>query len=101
MNEATFVKYFETASAIKAEIGKAVLGKNEVIEKILTAVFAGGHILLDDIPGVGKTTMALAFSKATGMEYKRLPAFRFTIKRTIRLYINRALQFATCFWRTR
>ncbi len=49
-----------------------MLGKNEVIEKILTAVFAGGHILLDDIPGVGKTTMALAFSKATGMEYKRL-----------------------------
>lgn len=72
MNEETFVKYFETAAAIKAEIGKAVLGKNEVIEKILTAVFAGGHILLDDIPGVGKTTMALAFSKATGMEYKRL-----------------------------
>ncbi|MCR5718565.1 MAG: AAA family ATPase, partial [Oscillospiraceae bacterium] len=42
------------------EIGKAVNGKDEVIYKILLAILAGGHILLEDMPGVGKTTLALA-----------------------------------------
>lgn len=57
---------------VKKEISKAVLGKEEIIDKILTVVVAGGHILLEDIPGVGKTTLALALSKATSLEYKRL-----------------------------
>ena len=43
-----------------AEITKAVIGKNDIVEKILMAVLAGGHVLMEDIPGVGKTTMALA-----------------------------------------
>ena len=42
-------------SAILEETGKAVLGKEDVLKKILTAIIAGGHILIDDIPGVGKT----------------------------------------------
>ena len=52
----------DKAVAVKHEVKKAVLGKDNVINKILTAIIAGGHILLDDIPGVGKTTIALAFS---------------------------------------
>ena len=48
----------ETIDAILAETGKAVLGKDDVLRRILTAILAGGHILIDDIPGVGKTTMA-------------------------------------------
>ena len=57
---------------ITAEIGKVIIGKDEVIEKVLTAILAGGHILLEDMPGVGKTTLALAFSKAMGMSFRRM-----------------------------
>lgn len=60
------------ANLIKKEIQKVVIGKNEVIHKVLTAILAKGHILLEDIPGVGKTTLALAFSKAMELEYHRL-----------------------------
>lgn len=54
------------------EIRKAVVGKDEHIVKVMTAILAGGHILLEDIPGVGKTTMALAFSKSMGMKQNRM-----------------------------
>lgn len=54
------------------EIRKAVIGKDEHIVKVMTAILAGGHILLEDIPGVGKTTMALAFSKSMGMKQNRM-----------------------------
>ena len=49
---------------ILAEINQVVKGKEDVVQKVLAAMLAEGHILLEDIPGVGKTTMALAFSKA-------------------------------------
>ncbi len=65
-------KYYEVAQKIQEEIKIVVLGKDEVIKKILAATLAGGHVLLDDIPGVGKTTLALAFSRATSMDYHRL-----------------------------
>ena len=48
------------------EVKKVVIGKDAVIEKMMAAILVQGHILIDDIPGVGKTTMALAFSKALG-----------------------------------
>ena len=64
--------YYEMALKIQEEIKTVVLGKDEIINKILAATLAGGHVLLDDIPGVGKTTLALAFSRATSMEYRRL-----------------------------
>ncbi len=54
------------------EIGKAVNGKDEVIYKILLAILAGGHILLEDMPGVGKTTLALALSKTLSLSCKRI-----------------------------
>ncbi len=57
---------------IMREVGKVLIGKEEVIGKVLMAIYAGGHILLEDTPGVGKTTLALAFSKALGMDYKRI-----------------------------
>lgn len=57
---------------IMKEVGKVLMGKEEVIEKVLMAIYAGGHILLEDTPGVGKTTLALGFSRALGMEYKRM-----------------------------
>lgn len=57
---------------IKSEIKKVIVGKDEIIEKVLTAILAQGHILLEDVPGVGKTSLALAFSKALGLDCKRI-----------------------------
>lgn len=57
---------------ILSEVKKAVIGKDDIIEKTLLAIIAGGHILLDDIPGVGKTTLAVAFSRAMSLDYKRM-----------------------------
>ena len=54
------------------EIEKVVIGKNEVIEKILMAVLAAGHVLMEDVPGVGKTTTAMAFARVLGLETRRI-----------------------------
>ena len=62
----------ERVEAIKKEVEKAIVGKGDVVEKVMTAILAGGHILLEDIPGVGKTTLALAFSKAMGLTFNRV-----------------------------
>lgn len=57
---------------IISEVKKVIIGKDDVIIKTLIAILAKGHILIEDIPGVGKTTLALAISKALSLEYKRL-----------------------------
>lgn len=54
------------------EVKKAVIGKDEIIAKVLMTVLARGHVLLEDVPGVGKTTMALSFSRALGLDYQRI-----------------------------
>jgi len=54
------------------EVEKVIAGKREAIEKILTALLADGHILLDDVPGVGKTTLAVALSRAVGLSFRRV-----------------------------
>ena len=60
------------ANQILSQVRKAVLGKDNVLIWVLAALLAKGHILLEDIPGVGKTTMALAFSKTLGLDYSRM-----------------------------
>ncbi len=55
-----------------AQVGKVVKGKDDVIRKVLAAVLAGGHVLLEDIPGVGKTTLAMALGRAMKLEYRRM-----------------------------
>ncbi len=57
---------------VVTEIEKVIAGKRDVIIKILTALLADGHVLLDDVPGVGKTTLAVAISRAVGLAYKRV-----------------------------
>ncbi|MBP1753998.1 MAG: yeaC [Firmicutes bacterium] len=66
------VPYNDKAVQIMDEVNKVVFGKRVIIEKVLTAILAKGHILLEDFPGVGKTTLALAFSKAMALEHHRL-----------------------------
>ena len=62
----------EKARLILREVSRVLAGKDEVIVKVLLAVLAGGHILMEDIPGVGKTTLAVALSGALGLEYNRV-----------------------------
>ena len=60
------------AQQIMGEVRKAVMGKDRVLLWVLATILARGHILLEDIPGVGKTTLALAFSRVLGLEYGRV-----------------------------
>lgn len=57
---------------VQAEVNKVIKGKEDVVKKVLAAVIAGGHILMEDIPGVGKTTLATTFAKSMSMHYKRV-----------------------------
>lgn len=59
-------------SEILQEIETVVVGKNAQVEKILMAILAGGHVLMEDVPGVGKTTTALAFAKVLGLDNRRV-----------------------------
>ena len=54
------------------EVNQVIIGKESVTRKVLMAFLSDGHVLLQDVPGVGKTTMALAFSKALGLDYRRI-----------------------------
>ena len=62
----------QLAHQVIEEVQKAVIGKQDCIEKVMMAILSSGHILLEDIPGVGKTTMALAFSRVLNLKEKRL-----------------------------
>ncbi|MBR3525918.1 MAG: MoxR family ATPase [Lachnospiraceae bacterium] len=62
----------EQVSRVMTEIKKVIHGKDDVIRLTLCAILAGGHVLLEDIPGVGKTTLAVAISRALSMQYRRV-----------------------------
>ncbi len=70
--QAKFNELHEKAIAISEEVKKVIIGKNDIIDRLLISFLARGHVLLDDIPGVGKTTMALAFSRAMNLNHQRL-----------------------------
>lgn len=57
---------------ILEQMQRVIIGKRAVVEKVLMAVLADGHILLDDVPGVGKTTLAVALGRVLGMQYHRI-----------------------------
>ena len=62
----------QKAEQVLQEVKKTIIGKDEVLEKVLMSILASGHILLEDVPGVGKTTLALAFARALDLETKRV-----------------------------
>lgn len=62
----------EKTDVLRNEINKVVKGKSGVVDKVLCAMLAGGHILLEDIPGVGKTTLAVTIARAMALSYRRV-----------------------------
>ena len=63
---------YEKINQIQSEVKKVIIGKDDVIQKVLMAILAQGHILLEDVPGVGKTTLATAFARTLGLDTKRV-----------------------------
>ena len=61
----------ELIPSLAGEISKVIKGKNDAVQMILTALLARGHVLIEDVPGVGKTTLAMALGKATGLDFRR------------------------------
>ena len=72
LEEKTLRAVQAATEAITEEMNKVIIGKNDVIKKVLMSVLAGGHILLDDVPGVGKTSIAVALGRTLGMKYNRI-----------------------------
>ena len=62
----------EEAEKIKSNIEKVLVGKSELINLVLTALFSGGHVLLDDVPGTGKTVLAKSLAKSINIDFKRI-----------------------------
>ncbi len=62
----------EFIEKLKKEVGKAVIGKEDVIELLTIALISGGHVLIEGVPGVAKTTIAKAFSNAIGLKFSRI-----------------------------
>ena len=62
----------QALQTVKEEMKKVIRGKDDILDTVLCTLLAGGHILLEDIPGVGKTTLAVALSRSLGMSYKRM-----------------------------
>ncbi|MBO5303427.1 MAG: MoxR family ATPase [Lachnospiraceae bacterium] len=62
----------EIIDSVINEIKKVIIGKDDVVNKVLMAILAQGHVLLEDVPGVGKTTLAMAFAKTLGLDNRRV-----------------------------
>lgn len=66
------MRYAQKAKLVTEEVSRVIIGKQDCIDKVMTAILAQGHVLIEDIPGVGKTTLALAFAKAMSLTQKRV-----------------------------
>ena len=62
----------ESIRRIEESVSKAIVGKRDTVEKLLVALLAGGHVLIEDVPGVGKTTLVHAVAKSIGCSFKRI-----------------------------
>ena len=67
----TYDEIYKKLTLIIGEMEKVIVGKREAVVMLLVGMLSGGHVLIEDVPGVGKTTMATALSKVTGLKFKR------------------------------
>ncbi len=65
-------KFRHTFTSIRQALGQVIVGQEEVVERLLGAFFAGGHVLLEGVPGLGKTLLAKSFAHAMGLSFKRI-----------------------------
>ena len=67
-----FTEYKNLITEIKAEAAKRIVGQEQVIDGILTALVCGGHILLEGVPGLAKTLAVKTFAEISGLDFKRI-----------------------------
>lgn len=72
LQEKTVQAIYQATQYINDEMSKVIIGKKDVVRKVIMSVLANGHILIDDVPGVGKTSIAVALGKVLGMNYNRI-----------------------------
>ena len=65
-------EFRQTFSALREELGHAIIGQEDVVERLLVAFFADGHVLLEGVPGLGKTLLAKSFAQALGLSFNRI-----------------------------
>ena len=65
-------EFRKTFAAFQEELGHVIVGQREVVEALLAVFFAGGHVLLEGVPGLGKTLLAKSFAKTLGLDFKRV-----------------------------
>lgn len=71
INETQWETWYQTAAVFAEEVEKVIVGKHREVTLLLTALLAGGHVLIEDVPGVGKTTLASALARAAGLRFHR------------------------------
>lgn len=72
MNKMDVIEYKKSIESVINEVKKAVVGKDDVLRKVMLTLMSNGHILIEDYPGLAKTLIAKSFSKALGCEFKRI-----------------------------
>lgn len=71
INDSQWNDWYPVAGTFSSEVEKVIVGKHREVTLLLTALFAGGHVLIEDVPGVGKTTLASTLAKAAGLKFHR------------------------------
>lgn len=72
IGEANVIKLQKIAQAVRENIGRVIVGKEGVVELLLVALFCQGHVLLEDVPGIGKTTLAKTLAQSLGCSFQRI-----------------------------
>lgn len=71
-SELTVAEFRETAANIEAEVAKAIVGQNEVVRTVLIGILSGGHVLLEGVPGLGKTMLIRTLGEVLSLEFSRI-----------------------------
>lgn len=72
MESVSFIEEKKLIDALKAEIGKVIIGQDYIVDRILVGILTGGHILLEGVPGLAKSLIASTIAKAVGVDYRRI-----------------------------